>query len=287
MKRRIKSIQRFIIATSLSLVLLLGIITTTAFAIDLFTGKEKDIPKEQNAQNNEEVIIENQQKPSTEIMTNDPIENMKIKLRNGDREGLKVVFLTFDDGPNENTGEILDVLKACEVKATFFTLKNETEIGREAYQRIIAEGHTLGNHTATHSYESYKNPEKFYKEVKELDDFQKEVTGVEPSRIFRFPGGSSNANKSCVEGITNQGYTFVDWNVAADDEGQPSKERAAENMIEGCREHNVSVLLTHAELKSGPREALTEVIQTLKAEGYTFLPMEKDFNYSNAIHIPV
>ena len=62
------------------------------------------------------------------------------------------LYLTFDDGPSENTSKILDILKEKDVKATFFVTGNEDESAKELYQRIVAEGHTLGMHSYSHKY---------------------------------------------------------------------------------------------------------------------------------------
>ena len=63
----------------------------------------------------------------------------------------KKVYLTFDDGPSDHTGEILDILKKNNVKATFFVVGKETEQAKKSYQRIVLEGHTLAMHSYSHN----------------------------------------------------------------------------------------------------------------------------------------
>ena len=61
--------------------------------------------------------------------------------------------MTFDDGPSKNTMQILDILKKYNIKATFFVNGKEDEFSLKVYERIIKEGHNLGNHTYSHEYD--------------------------------------------------------------------------------------------------------------------------------------
>lgn len=209
---------------------------------------------------------------------------LKNKIIDGSykNEDLKVVFLTFDDGPDDCSDEVLDVLKANGVQATFFANGRTTPEATRIYQRILNEGHTLANHTMSHNYALYKTPELFYQDVEAVADIEREATGVEPTKIFRFPGGSNNSNQTCVDGIVARGYNFFDWNVENGD-GMTDKvtpEQSAQRIIDGCHGQSVSVVLTHAErpVKVGSRQSLDTVIKTLKSEGYTFLPLDPAYN---------
>ncbi|MEG0378703.1 MAG: polysaccharide deacetylase family protein [Eubacterium sp.] len=204
-------------------------------------------------------------------------EAIKQRLKSGDTKGIKVVFLTFDDGPSEHTNAILDLLKKYDAKATFFPNGREKEVELAAYKRIVQEGHTLGNHTYHHQYGLYNNPPAFYDDVAALDDLEKRATGIpQPSKMFRFPGGSNNSNATCVKGIVERGYNYADWNVSSGDGGSNPQSAAeiANRIISGVHEHDVSTVLCHAEMKSTTHEALPQVLETLKAEGYVFLPMD-------------
>ena len=214
-------------------------------------------------------------------------EAIKARLRAGDTAGIKVVFFTFDDGPSENTNTVLDILKTSGIKGTFFTRGREGATAEAAYKRIVAEGHTLGNHTYNHSYDLYKHPEEFYADVKLLEDYQKKLTATEPSMLFRFPGGSLNANKTCIKGILDRGYNYADWNVSTGDAAPtpPSVDQIVSAVVGGVHNHDVSVVLCHAEVKENTRQALPVIINQLKSEGYTFLPMEKDFTYPRQLEL--
>lgn len=231
------------------------------------------------SQKGEEKLISQEQKEQ---------EAIKERLRTGDTEGIKVVFLTFDDGPSEYTDAVLDILKAYNIKGTFFCRGREGEVAEAGYRRIVAEGHTLANHTYNHSYDLYKDPESFYADVALLDDYIKGVTGVaETSHIFRFPGGSLNANKTCVAGILDRGYNYADWNVSSTDAAPvtPDPEVITQRVVEGCHQNDVSTVLCHGEVKENTRTALPQIISTLKGEGYTFLAMEADFTYPRQLEL--
>lgn len=310
-KLRIKSLPRFITFSliSLAVIFLFGMLSVTLVTnvvSAISTQKEKAqtsaslVESSQNATADtaaieaqaDAMVAPNDQDKQTvtddTAASDDPLECTKKRLRNNDTEGLKVVFLTFDDGPSEHTGEVLDILNTYDVKATFFTNRHDGEVAEAAYRRIVNEGHTLANHTSSHNYDLYNNPDAFYSDVQALDQYQRQITGLtETSHIFRFPGGSMNANETCVSGMVKRGWNYADWNVSSGDGGSdpPGADGVTQNIVNGCHEHAVSVVLCHAESKSGTLAALPTVIKTLQDEGYTFLPMEKDYTYPRHLEV--
>ena len=107
-------------------------------------------------------------------------------------DGKKRVYLTFDDGPSDNTEEILDILKKYDVKATFFVVGNTSEHGQELLKRIVEEGHSIGIHSYSHKYSAiYDSEESFFEDFNKISDYIYDVTGVR-TQICRLPGGSSN-----------------------------------------------------------------------------------------------
>lgn len=298
-KLRIKNLPRFLTFSVLSLTLLVMIplslfFLTSKIATAFHSHKQVAQTSETvnssqaNGSKSEPAKVNNY--PSTITKTDppasdtddDPLADIKSRLRSGDTAGIKVVFLTFDDGPSANTGALLDILYDYDVKATFFTTLHDNENAAAMYRRIIDEGHTLANHTSSHDYSLYDNPEAFFADVDALDQFHKTITGqTETSHVFRFPGGSTNSSEACVKGIVSRGWNYSDWNVSSGDgcAEPPPSDVIAQTIIEGCRKYDVSVVLSHAELKESSRKAMPIVIETLQAEGYVFLPMEKDYHY--------
>lgn len=202
-----------------------------------------------------------------------------------EEESQKKIYLTFDDGPSSNTDEILDILKAYDVKATFFVVGKTDEASRKAYRRIVEEGHTLGMHSYSHSYEDiYDSEEDFQADMKKLQEYLYELTGVWP-RFYRFPGGSSNTvsnidMQKLADWLTDQGVTYFDWNVASGD--AVSRELPAETLLANClagiRNQQSCVVLMHdAANKDTTVEALPEIISEIRLqEDAVFLPITDD-----------
>ena len=81
------------------------------------------------------------------------------------------VYLTFDDGPSTYTGELLDVLKKNNVKATFFVVYNADKEAQQYYKRIVDEGHSIGMHSYSHVYDQvYASQESFEEDVTKIHD---------------------------------------------------------------------------------------------------------------------
>lgn len=194
----------------------------------------------------------------------------------------KQIYLTFDDGPSRNTDEILDILKEYDVKATFFVLGKTDEQSVKAYQRIVAEGHTLALHSYSHKYdEVYASKESFVEDLTKLQEYLYQVTGVWV-RFYRFPGGSSNTvskvdMQDLIAYLNENGITYFDWNIASGDavSGLISADEIVENCVTKLDSTNVCMILMHdAAEKETTVEALPEIIRTIKDRGdAVFLPV--------------
>ena len=126
----------------------------------------------------------------------------------------KQIYLTFDDGPSTVvTGRVLDVLKAQNVKATFFIVSDRVEGREDILRRIAKEGHTLGVHSKTHIYtQIYASEEAFLKDVESCAKVIEKVTGVRP-RVYRFPGGGDGHREQYTALLKERGYGVVSWNA--------------------------------------------------------------------------
>ncbi len=200
-----------------------------------------------------------------------------------------VICLTFDDGPSYPvTEEILDTLKANDVKATFFIL-DYSEAELPLIQRMIDEGHTIGIHGYSHEYgEIYSSADAFMDSVNTLAEKLKEDTGYE-AFCLRFPGGSSNtvSRKYCegvmtelVERVTEEGWMYFDWNVdSTDAEGENVAVETLVSHVEGELDPaQVNVVLSHdtSSYKQTTADALQTIIDYGKANGYTFQAITED-----------
>jgi peptidoglycan/xylan/chitin deacetylase (PgdA/CDA1 family) len=202
-----------------------------------------------------------------------------------DEEDIKKVYLTFDDGPSDNTDQILDILAQYNVKATFFVIANHDEDAGKWYNRIVNEGHTLGMHSYTHVYSQiYENIDSYMNDVNSLRDFLTQETGYTPT-IYRFPGGSSNTVmnfdiQECISFLSDNGITYFDWNVSAGDatgNGYPAS-TLAENVLEGVAKHDNAVVLLHdTNSKDATVAALPIILDALTAmDDVVILPLTED-----------
>lgn len=192
------------------------------------------------------------------------------------------VYLTFDDGPSENTDSILNTLAEANVRATFFCIARSGQENRERYNRIVQEGHTLGMHSYSHVYKTiYASLDAFMADLTGIRDFLYEATGVQP-RYYRFPGGSSNKvsevpMEKCIRFVNEQELTYFDWNAQNDDatgrEYTPAQlvSRAVENVRAAGR--NVVLLMHDGREKTATAKSLPELIRKLREAGYDLLPV--------------
>ena len=193
------------------------------------------------------------------------------------------VYLTFDDGPSENTSKILDILKERGIKATFFVIGQEDEASKELYQRIVTEGHTLGMHSFSHKYDViYKSLESFQEDMEHLRSYLEDVTGVTPT-IMRFPGGSSNqvSNvdiRELIHYVKEQGITYYDWNVVSGDATSQvyTPDELVANVMEDVVKYDTSVVLMHdSSPKATTVDALGPMIDQLQELGAEILPIDE------------
>ena len=195
----------------------------------------------------------------------------------------KRVYLTFDDGPSQYTGEILDILDQNDVKGTFFVVKSENPEYWQYYTDIVERGHTLAMHSFSHVYEEiYADKEAFVKDVESIHNFLYDETGVD-CRFYRFPGGSSNSVSEVdiselIEYLDSKGITYFDWNALSGDAVDDSltADELNDSVLEYVRsnESDSIVLLHDLDYKHETVDGLDSLIKTLKEEGYQILPID-------------
>lgn len=192
------------------------------------------------------------------------------------------VYLTFDDGPSENTAKILDILKERNIKATFFVIGQEDEESKALYRRIVDEGHTLGMHSFSHKYDViYQSLDAFKEDMEHLQSYLEEVTGVTPT-IMRFPGGSSNKVSNVnieeiIRYVKERGLTYYDWNVVSGDATSQvyTPDELVANVMDDVVKYDTSVVLMHdSSAKATTVDALLPMIDQLQELGAELLPID-------------
>ncbi len=188
----------------------------------------------------------------------------------------KTAYLTFDDGPSPRTGEILDILKEYDIKATFFVI-NAKEEYTPYMQRAADEGHTIGVHSASHKYkEIYASVEAYLDDFTRCYDYIYTQTEISPT-IYRFPGGSVNnynksTNKDIIREMSRRGFVYFDWNVeSSDSSNKISRDTIYNNVIKGCKGRQRAVIIMHDSIgKKSTVQALKRLIPELQRQGWVF-----------------
>ncbi|NMF07849.1 polysaccharide deacetylase family protein [Clostridium beijerinckii] len=193
----------------------------------------------------------------------------------------KVIYLTFDDGPSYKvTDRVLDILKEKDVKGTFFLIGSQIE-GREGVvKRIYDEGNSIGLHTYTHKFNKiYCSEDKFIQEMLACRIQINNVIGISPN-IIRFPGGSSkHLNNRCLKKLHDNNFKVYDWNMDNTDGLNPklSPYSLYRKAIKGSEKLSKVILLLHCtDMNNNTCEALPEIIEYYKSQGYEFKTITED-----------
>jgi peptidoglycan-N-acetylglucosamine deacetylase len=190
----------------------------------------------------------------------------------------RTVALTFDDGPGPSTAEVLQVLQRHGVTATFFTVGRRAAAEPEMVQRIVAEGHALGNHTWSHHIPSAKAGWKASTLTREIEHTRQAIvtaTGREPC-LFRPPGGITKGAEAIAQ---RAGLSMIMWSVDTRDWSVPPnkkfapiiQKRAAAGLKE---EHPVILLHDGGGNQAATVAALPGIINDYRSHGYQFVTLD-------------
>ena len=182
----------------------------------------------------------------------------------------KIIYLTFDCGyENGNTPAILDALKKHQVSATFFTVGTFLEAEPDLVKRMVAEGHTLGNHTWHHpDMSAISTIDAFSEELSSTADAYRQITGEEMPHYYRPPQGKYSTEN--LQMAKNLGYSTFFWSLAYVDwyqDNQPSKEEAFAKLL--GRIHPGAIVLLH-NTSSTNAAILDELLTRWEEMGYHF-----------------
>lgn len=190
------------------------------------------------------------------------------------------VCLTFDQGyENGYTAPILDTLKEKEVPAVFFLTGHYVNTQPELIQRMIDEGHILGNHSQNHPSFPDTPLEQCKAEVEEIHNRVKEQFNYEMS-LFRFPAGEFS--EQTLKLMQDMGYRSVFWSFAYRDwevDNQPDPAEALSTVV--SKAHPGAIILMHS-VSATNAEILGDVIDQLRAEGYEFAAFNENFDSAEA-----
>lgn len=187
-----------------------------------------------------------------------------------DCQRLKCVALTFDDGPGEHTGKLLDSLAEYDARATFYVLGSLVDEFPEPVERMAEEGHELGNHTWKHDDLAQMSAKEIKKDIERTNEAVREVTGSDPPTI-RPPYGSLNGTvrRSVDQPLVLWDVDTLDWRSR---DTEDVSEQALDNTVPG------SVVLFH-DIHETSVEAIPDVLAGLHRQGYHFVTVTDIFGY--------
>lgn len=215
--------------------------------------------------------------------------------------GSHTVALTFDDGPNAHTAEVLDVLKGRHVPATFFIVGRMAHLHPGLLKRIAAEGHLLANHSASHTRfdaEYAEDPQLLVDELRDVDDQIRPLMASDAKYFFRAPYGVWQADFAGVLNADPQLKQYIGpiyWDaggdIAFDDEGDLLSAAdwecwrrdwdvgdCAEGYLREIRDKDGGVVLLHG-IHPQSAALVDAIVPALQDDGFTFVRLDDERAY--------
>lgn len=192
------------------------------------------------------------------------------------------VSLTFDDGPQPPyTGQVLDILRRYDVRATFFCTGLYAKAYPEFLARMREEGHGVANHTWSHPMLFELTPAQLAEQLDRTNEAVAAATGGPAPALFRPPYGSRSPE--VLRLLAESGLTTVLWDVAPDDWRMPGADTIATRVIEQARPGSVVLLHDSGGDRSQTVAALAPVIEGLLERGLTIVPVEQQLTASAVV----
>lgn len=172
------------------------------------------------------------------------------------------IYLTFDDGPvSDITTRCLDILKEFKVKATFFCVGENVVKNRKIFQRILDEGHAVGNHSFNHIKGWNTSNEVYFENIAQCK------VHVD-SKLFRPPYGKAKRSQMTT---LKKDYKIIMWDVLSGDfDPKTSADKVIENVVKNTE--SGSIIVMHDNEKCGAKmlEALPVILEKLIEKGFVF-----------------
>ncbi len=202
--------------------------------------------------------------------------NFFIKIICSANTDKKEIAISFDDGPAVNyTPQLLQVLKAENVKATFFCIGNRIAGNENIIKQVQEEGHIIGNHSYSHHFWfDMFSSEKMLADMKQMDSAMTNATGLQP-KLFRPPYGVTNPNLK--KAIINGNYIPVGWSVRSMDTVIKDEKKLLAKITSGIKPG--AVFLFH-DTSHTTLQVLPQFIKEVKNRGFHIVPLDK------LLHLP-
>lgn len=170
---------------------------------------KNDVVTDDDQVDKNDVVTDNDQVDKDDVVTDDS---------QASNEDKKVAYLTFDDGPDNISDELLDLLNEFDAKATFFMMEPRMKEHPKEVQRMVDEGHGVGLHGVTHdAAEFYGSSQSLLNELNKGNQTLKDITGID-TVLIRTPYGSvPYMTEEYRETVKNNGFKMWDWHVDSAD----------------------------------------------------------------------
>jgi peptidoglycan/xylan/chitin deacetylase (PgdA/CDA1 family) len=177
----------------------------------------------------------------------------------------KCIYLTFDDGPHETaTPFVLDMLKQFDAKATFFCIGNNVRQHKEIYNRIIAEGHSVGNHTQNH-LNGWKTSD--YNYIKDISIAGEHIK----STLFRPPYGRIRRSQIKKLQLPDSNLRIIMWSVLSGDfDTSINGGQCLQNVLKYSKEGSIVVFHDSAKAWERLQYALPKTLEYFSKKSYKF-----------------
>jgi peptidoglycan/xylan/chitin deacetylase (PgdA/CDA1 family) len=193
-----------------------------------------------------------------------------------------VVAMTFDDGPHPSlTPRLLDILKARNIKCTFFVIGRNAKAYPHIIRRMIAEGHEIANHTWSHPSLTSRSDAQIRQELKQSEDALLAIANYRP-HLIRPPYGAVNARIKQLM-YDEFGYSTIMWSVDPQDWRRPGVSVVTSRLVNGA--HPGAIMLAH-DIHPSTIEAMPAMFDQLLAKGYQFVTVSQLLHLEKA-NMPV
>lgn len=257
--------KRLIVLLGLVVMMLVGVIAGGIFIANQMTPEEK----KPVAVYTKHTALRNEERQTAAQITDQYFPNGKKppEPKQPIHTDRKIVALTFDDGPgNNSTQRILDSLEKHDVKATFFVLGSKIEQNPDMLKQIHDEGHEIGNHSYNHPDLTKLTHEEMMSQITNTNQLIKDNTGETP-KYLRPPYGAFTPD---IE--LSSGMTVILWNVDSNDwrlrDGPKTKDFVLQHL------QPQSVILFH-DIYESSADTVEHLIPALKEQGYEFVTMSE------------
>jgi peptidoglycan/xylan/chitin deacetylase (PgdA/CDA1 family) len=181
------------------------------------------------------------------------------------------VALTFDDGPHaSHTPRLLDILRARNVKATFYVIGKNVDLYPGIVRRTVAEGHEIGNHTYTHPKLSSLSTDRVMSEIRKTDDAIVRACGIRPKTLRPPYGALLQSQRQMIH--STFGYPTIMWSVDPLDWKRPGSSVVTSRIVSAT--NNGAIILVH-DLHGSSVDAMPATVDALLRKGYKFVTVSQ------------